>query len=67
MSTTLNAYDGGIPLDVASELAMTAGALDETAGASIHNDSDMIRSAVVLRIRLRALTAAVLAERGEGQ
>lgn len=65
--TSLNTYDDGdpYPQDIASELRMTAEALDETATADIHNDSDMIRAAVVLRIRLRALAAAVHAERGE--
>lgn len=61
----LHTYDGGIVLDVASELAMTAETLKETATASIHNDEDMIRSAVALRMRLRSLAAAVIAERGE--
>lgn len=59
----LHTYDGGDPhpQDVAGELRMAVKALDETATASIHNDSDMIRSAVTLRIRLRALAAAVQA------
>lgn len=63
----LDSYDYGapIPFDVTAELAMTAEILDETAGASIHNDEDMIRSAVALRMRLRSLAAAVIAERGE--
>lgn len=64
-SSLLHAYDDGDPLDLASELRMTAEVLEETATASIHNGSDMIRSAVVLRMRLRSLAAAVNAERGE--
>lgn len=68
-TTPLHTYDDGdpAPLDVASELRMTAEALAETASADIHNDQDMIRSAVILHIRLRALAAAVNAERGEGR
>jgi hypothetical protein len=64
-TSLLHTYDGGISLDVASELAMTANALNETASASIHSSEDMIRSAVTLRMRLRSLAAAVNAERGE--
>ncbi|MER6065101.1 hypothetical protein ABT167_28835 [Streptomyces sp. NPDC001792] len=55
------------PLDVTAELRMTAEALERTASADICSDRDMIRTAVVLRMRLRSLAAAVLAERGEGQ
>jgi hypothetical protein len=64
---TLSTYDDGEPslLNVAQELTMAARILNETAGASIYDDSDMIRSAVALRMRLRGLTAAVRAERGE--
>ena len=72
MSTTTNplhTYDGGDadPQDVAAELRMTAEVLEETANADIHSDRDMIRSAVVLRMCLRRLAAAVNAERGEGR
>ena len=69
MSTPLRTYDDGDanPQNMAAELRMTAKAIEETAGADIHDDSDMIRAAVVLRIRLRSLAAAVLAERGEGE
>ncbi|MET8803582.1 hypothetical protein [Streptomyces sp. NPDC004546] len=68
-NTTLSTYDDGdpTPLNVANELDMAARVLSETANASIFDDSDMIRSAVALRMRLRGLAAAVLAERGEGQ
>ncbi|MFJ4623039.1 hypothetical protein [Streptomyces sp. NPDC088812] len=68
MSTSpLHTYDGGAPnpQSVAAELRMTARVLEETATASIHNHEDTIRAAVVLRIRLRGLAAAVLDERGE--
>jgi hypothetical protein len=67
--STLSTYDGGDPLaqDVATELSMARTVLDETSHADIHDGSDMIRSAVVLRIRLRNLVSAVDAERGEGQ
>jgi hypothetical protein len=67
--TPLSAYDGGdpTPASVSGELRMGAEILDETATADIHSDADMIRSAVALRMRLRALVAAVTAERGEGQ
>lgn len=68
-ASLLHSYDGGdpTPLDVADALNMAARVLDETAGADIHDHTDMIRSAVILRMRLRNLAAAVIAERGEGQ
>lgn len=66
---TLNSYDDGdpVPMDLADELDMAERVLDETASADIHNEHDMIRSSVVLRMRLRGLAAAVTASRGEGK
>lgn len=66
-SHLLSTYDDSDlpPLDVAGELAMAAQVLDETAAADVNSDADMIRAAVKLRIRLRALAAAVNGERGE--
>ncbi|MFC9637161.1 hypothetical protein ACFTZF_01255 [Streptomyces mirabilis] len=68
-ATPLSTYDSGdpTPASVSAELRMAAEILDETATADIHSDSDMIRSAVALRMRMRALVAAIDAERGEGQ
>ncbi|QDN58691.1 hypothetical protein [Streptomyces sp. S1D4-20] len=68
-ATPLSAYDGGdpTPASVSAELRMAAEILDETATADIHSDADMIRSAVALRMRLRALVAALDAKAGEGQ
>ncbi|WP_020141155.1 hypothetical protein [Streptomyces sp. 351MFTsu5.1] len=65
-ATPLRTYDYGdpTPLDMATELRMAAETLAETATADIHDDSDMIRSAVALRMRLRSLAAAVEAQRG---
>ncbi|MCM1976803.1 hypothetical protein [Streptomyces sp. G1] len=64
----LGAYNGGpCHEDVDAELRMAARVLESTATASVHDQEDMIRSAVALRIRLVALAAAVNAERGEGR
>jgi hypothetical protein len=49
-------------LDV--EIAVTRRILDETAGLNIHSDDDMRSAAFALNTRLRALLAAVEAERG---
>ncbi|MEW2424859.1 hypothetical protein AB0911_30465 [Streptomyces nigra] len=50
-------------LDV--EIAVTREILDETAGLNIHSDDDMRSAAFALNFRLRALLAAIEAERGE--
>lgn len=49
-------------LDV--EIAATRRVLDETAGLNIHDDEQMLRAAVALNYRVRALLAAIEAERG---
>ncbi|WP_328757445.1 hypothetical protein [Streptomyces sp. NBC_00271] len=66
-ATPLSAYDDSdpAPASVSAELRMAAETLDETATADIHSDTDMIRSAVALRMRLHALVTALDAERGE--
>jgi hypothetical protein len=50
-------------LDVA--IAVTRRILDETAGLNIHSGDDMRKAAFALNARVRALLAAVEAERGE--
>lgn len=50
-------------LDVA--IAVTKRILDETAGLNIHSDDDMRKAAFALNARVRALLAAVEADRGE--
>ncbi|MFM9811626.1 hypothetical protein ACKI16_24325 [Streptomyces scabiei] len=64
---TLSFYDYGDPihLGMTAELDMVARILDETASASIHNETAMRHAAIALRYRLRNLAAAVKAERGE--
>lgn len=49
------------------EIAVTQRILDETASLNIHSDRDMLRAAVALNRRARALLAALKAERGEGR
>lgn len=50
-------------LDV--ELAVTRRILDETAPLNIHSHMDMLKAAIALDCRVRALVAALDAERGE--
>ncbi|MFI8191396.1 hypothetical protein ACIF8T_21675 [Streptomyces sp. NPDC085946] len=50
---------------VDAEITVTDRILDETAGLNIHSDRDMLHAALALNTRLRALLAAVKAERGE--
>ncbi|MEU1043924.1 hypothetical protein ABZ400_02055 [Streptomyces sp. NPDC005897] len=50
-------------LDV--EIAVTRQILAETARLNIHSDHDMRSAAFALNCRVRALLAAVVAERGE--
>lgn len=60
---------GYTPLEVGSvavELAVTRQILDETAPLNIHSHTDMLRAAVALDCRVRAMVAALEAERGEG-
>lgn len=47
------------------EIAVTRQILEETAGRNIHSDSDMRSAAFALNCRIRALLAAIEAERGE--
>ncbi|WP_371670009.1 hypothetical protein OG985_21640 [Streptomyces sp. NBC_00289] len=55
------------PESLAVEIAVSRRILDETASLNIHDRSDMLRAAVALDCRVRALLAALEAERGEGQ
>ncbi|WP_409469091.1 hypothetical protein [Streptomyces sp. HC307] len=52
-------------LDV--EIAVTRRILDETVGLNIHSGRDMLQAAVALNARVRALLAAIEAERGGRQ
>lgn len=56
-----------IPLPVDRELEMAQDLLAEVAGKNIHSKDEMIRAAVALESRMRALVSALVAERGEGQ
>lgn len=47
------------------ELKLSREYLDEAAGANIHEHTAMVKAAAGLDYRLRALVAAVTAERGE--
>ncbi|MEW2161423.1 hypothetical protein AB0912_00200 [Streptomyces sp. NPDC007084] len=53
------------PLDI--EIAVTRKILAETAPLNIHSYTDMLRAAVALDCRVRALLASLDAERGETQ
>lgn len=55
------------PFDLDVEIAVTRRILAETASLNIHNDADMVKAAFALNNRIRALLAAVEAERGEGR
>jgi hypothetical protein len=58
---------GGTPPVFASvdvEIAVTRRFLDETAALNIHSDDDMRSAAFILNTRLRALLAAIEADRG---
>ena len=55
------------PASLAVELAATSRVLAETAPRNIHSHGDMLSAAVALDCRLRALVAALDAERGAGQ
>ncbi|MGW5335370.1 hypothetical protein [Streptomyces bauhiniae] len=52
-------------LSVDAELAITRQILEETAPLNIHSHIDMVKAAVALDCRARALVAALDAERGE--
>jgi hypothetical protein len=52
------------PASLEVELAVTKRILDETAGLNIHDGDDMRQAAFALNARVRALVAAVEAERG---
>ncbi|MGW4541581.1 hypothetical protein ACWEOP_27405 [Streptomyces chartreusis] len=56
---------GGVHLDITAELTMARKILADTDQADIHDASAMIRAAVSLAIRLRALANAV--EEGESR
>ncbi|MGW0632430.1 hypothetical protein [Streptomyces sp. NPDC002758] len=56
-----------IPAPVDLELQLARECLDKVADANIHDDEAMIRAAAGLNYRLRALVAALDAERGEGR
>ncbi|MGW4975442.1 hypothetical protein [Streptomyces mirabilis] len=49
------------------ELKLTRQLLAETATADIHDHTAMLKAAAGLNYRIRALLAAIEAERGEGQ
>lgn len=53
------------PADLDTEIAVTRRILEETAGLNIHDGADMMSAAFALNRRVRALLAAVDAERGE--
>ncbi|MFD6025681.1 hypothetical protein [Streptomyces griseoluteus] len=59
-------YTPEVVLSVDSELAITRQVLQETAPLNIHSHDYMIQAAVALDCRVRALVAALDAERGEG-
>lgn len=65
--TPLYGPDDGepFPLTVAAELRLSRNYLEEAAAANIHDRDAMIKAAVGLEYRLRALVAALDAERGE--
>ncbi|MET8693611.1 hypothetical protein ABZV65_13830 [Streptomyces bauhiniae] len=58
-------YTPEVILPVDSELAITRRVLEETAPLNIHSRDDMLQAAVALDCRVRALVAALDAERGE--
>lgn len=58
-------YTPEVILSVDDELAITRKVLEETAPLNIHSDTNMLRAAVALDCRVRALVAALDAERGE--
>jgi hypothetical protein len=53
------------PLTVAAELRLSREYLEQAAAANIHDRDAMIKTAVGLEYRLRALVAALDAKRGE--
>jgi hypothetical protein len=53
------------PLKVATELRLSREYLEQAASANIHDRDAMIKTAAGLDYRLRALVAALDAERGE--
>ena len=53
------------PFDLDVEIAVTRQILDETAGLNIHDNVDMMQAAFALNARVRALLAAIEAERGD--
>lgn len=59
------AREAPVAYPLAVELAATRRILDETASLNIHEHGDMLKAAVALNARVRALLAALTAERGE--
>lgn len=55
------------PGPVESELKLAQKRLAEVAAANIHDHTEMVKAAAGLDYRLRALVAAVTAERGEAK
>ena len=53
------------PLDM--EIGITRHVLEEVAAMNIHSHTDMLKAAVTLDCRVRALLASLDAERGEGK
>ncbi|MDU8998224.1 hypothetical protein [Streptomyces mirabilis] len=49
------------------EVKLARRLLDETATANIHDHTEMLTAAASLNYRMRALLAAIDAERGEGK
>lgn len=52
------------PASLDIEIAVTRRILEETAGLNIHSGDDMLKAAVALDCRVRALLAALDAEEG---
>ncbi|MFG3048117.1 hypothetical protein ACGFZR_24695 [Streptomyces sp. NPDC048241] len=58
-------YTPPVPLSVDAELAVTRRIIEEVASLNIHSHLDMVKAATALDCRVRALVAALDAERGE--
>lgn len=60
-------YTPPAPCSLDVEIAATRRILDETAPLNIHDHMGMLKAAIALDCRARALLAALDAERGEGR
>ncbi|MFS8200500.1 hypothetical protein ACLVWQ_17660 (plasmid) [Streptomyces sp. CWNU-52B] len=60
-------YTPPAPCSLDVEIAATRRIIAETAPLNIHNHMDMVKAAVALDCRVRALLAAYDAERGEAK